>query len=184
MGSTEIWEFVNNTMVGHPIHVHDIQFNILDRNGLPPEDWESGWKDVVFVPAMGSARVITRFLDHADPDVPYMYHCHLLMHEDEGMMGQFVVVDPNAITEPADEHALHVWPSVANEVVHIRWEGATGAYGITLTDATGRSVEQEWVRAGIDRTSLHTSGLTPGSYLLTAIAANGRRMTAPIIIQH
>ena len=35
-----------------------------------------------------------RFEDYADPDTPYMYHCHLLWHEDQGMMGQFVVVEP------------------------------------------------------------------------------------------
>ena len=35
-----------------------------------------------------------RFEDYADPDTPYMYHCHMLWHEDQGMMGQFVVVEP------------------------------------------------------------------------------------------
>ncbi|MBK6629522.1 MAG: multicopper oxidase domain-containing protein [Flavobacteriales bacterium] len=84
----------------HPIHIHDIQFNILERDGVAPDPWESGWKDVVMVPGLqGSVRVITRFDDFADPDMPYMYHCHLLMHEDEGMMGQFLVVDPNGIGE-------------------------------------------------------------------------------------
>ncbi|MGI9084550.1 MAG: multicopper oxidase domain-containing protein [Aeromicrobium sp.] len=38
--------------------------------------------------------LLVRFTDHADPDTPYMYHCHLLLHEDRGMMGQFVVVKP------------------------------------------------------------------------------------------
>lgn len=184
LGSTEIWEMVNNTMVGHPFHIHDIQFNILDRNGMAPEPWESGWKDVVFVPPMGSARVITRFDDHADPDMPYMYHCHLLMHEDEGMMGQFVVVDPNAIGEPSDEHALQVWPTIANDVVNIRWEGATGAYAIALTDALGRVVQQQQVLAGAGRTTMSTAVLAPGGYLLTTTNADGLRRSATIIIQH
>lgn len=39
-------------------------------------------------------RLIMRFTEYTDPSVPYMYHCHLLWHEDEGMMGQFVVVEP------------------------------------------------------------------------------------------
>ncbi|MYW97383.1 multicopper oxidase domain-containing protein [Amycolatopsis rubida] len=54
----------------------------------------SGWKDTVYVPPQVEAKLIMRFADHADAKVPYLYHCHLLWHEDEGMMGQFVVVAP------------------------------------------------------------------------------------------
>jgi len=54
-------------------------------------------------------RVIARFEDYADPDIPYMFHCHVLKHEDDGMMGQFVVVLPGqgAGTPPPtpDDHA-------------------------------------------------------------------------------
>ena len=184
LGNTEIWDMVNNTMVGHPFHIHDIQFNILDRNGMAPEPWESGWKDVVFVPAMGSARVITRFEDHADPDMPYMYHCHLLMHEDEGMMGQFVVVDPNAIGEHADEHALLVWPTLADEQMNIRWEHASDVFTLTLTDAMGRNMLQHQVLVGGNTTTLETTAVPPGSYILTATAGNGLRRSRMIIVQH
>ena len=53
-----------------------------------------GRKDVVLVPPMGgTVRFITKFEDFADEDTPYMYHCHMLSHEDDGMMGQFVVFD-------------------------------------------------------------------------------------------
>ena len=46
------------------------------------------------MPPDTTVRVIARFEDYADPDVPYMFHCHVLQHEDDGMMGQFVVVLP------------------------------------------------------------------------------------------
>ncbi len=51
-------------------------------------------------------RFLTRFSDYADPSTPYMFHCHLLRHEDEGLMGQFVVVQPGQTPRqpPAHQH--------------------------------------------------------------------------------
>ena len=80
----------------HPFHVHDDSFQILSRDGSPPPAHELGWKDVVLVRPFGTARIIKRFHDYADPVNPYMFHCHILEHEDVGMMGQFVVVDSEA----------------------------------------------------------------------------------------
>jgi len=88
----EIWEFTNNSPMPHPIHIHDIQFRILSRNGGPPEANEYGLKDTVLVNSDETVRVITRFENYADETSPYMYHCHILEQEDQGMMGQFVVV--------------------------------------------------------------------------------------------
>lgn len=173
LGATEIWEFTNNTMVGHPIHIHDIQFNILDRNGLAPEGWESAWKDVVYVPPMGSARVITRFDDFADPDMPYMYHCHLLMHEDEGMMGQFLVVDPDGIAELGAGAEVHVWPNPLNGAeLNVHWPNAQGIILTTLHDATGRVVHTTRYNAGEPQKLLLPS-LAPGIYTLRSASANG-----------
>ena len=166
LNATEIWEFVNNTMVGHPIHIHDIQFNILDRNGLPPQPWELGWKDVVYVPPMGSTRVITRFTDFADPVMPYMYHCHLLMHEDEGMMGQFVVVDPNSIAEEGGNE-LWLWPNpVINGQFNIHWPGAAGEIRATLSDASGRTVYAITFLMGSGERTISLPGISPGIYTL------------------
>ncbi len=94
LGDLEIWEISNETMVAHPFHIHDISFYILDRDGGAPPPEEQGWKDTVLVTAGETVRVIARYDDFSDPVVPYMYHCHILPHEDGGMMGQFLVVDP------------------------------------------------------------------------------------------
>ncbi len=91
LGATEIWEIVNNSPMLHPFHIHDIQFRILDRDGNAPREQETGFKDTVLVAGGETVRVITRFEDYADPQRPYMYHCHILEHEDAGMMGQFTV---------------------------------------------------------------------------------------------
>jgi bilirubin oxidase len=89
----EIWDMVNQTGTAHPFHIHDLFFYVLDRNGQPPPPEERGPKDTVMVGAGESVRVITQYRDHlTDPGFPFMYHCHMLSHEDEGMMGQWEVV--------------------------------------------------------------------------------------------
>ena len=92
LGATEIWEIRNSSFMAHPFHIHDVQFQILDRNGNKPSRGESGRKDVVLVNPGEAVRLIMKFEDYADPKSPFMYHCHILEHEDAGMMGQFVVV--------------------------------------------------------------------------------------------
>ncbi|MCB1519139.1 MAG: multicopper oxidase domain-containing protein [Hyphomicrobiaceae bacterium] len=92
LGATEIWAIRNASPLAHPFHIHDIQFRVLDRNGRPAGAHEQGLKDTVLVDPGETVRVITQFTDYADPVRPYMYHCHILEHEDAGMMGQFVVV--------------------------------------------------------------------------------------------
>lgn len=88
----EIWEIGNRSMMAHPFHIHNVQFRVLDRNGRPPSPLESGLKDTVLVEPGEQVRLLLRFEENTDPDIPYMYHCHILEHEDAGMMGQFVVV--------------------------------------------------------------------------------------------
>ena len=91
LGNKEIWTITTNRMV-HPFHVHDVQFQILSRGGKEPYVWENGWKDTVLIYPGEEVKVMMQFLDYADEKYPYMYHCHILEHEDEGMMGQFTVV--------------------------------------------------------------------------------------------
>jgi FtsP/CotA-like multicopper oxidase with cupredoxin domain len=92
LNDTEVWEFTNNSPLPHPMHIHDIQFRVLSRNNGPAELNENGLKDTVLVNPDETVRVITRFEHYTDERFPYMFHCHILEHEDQGMMGQFVVV--------------------------------------------------------------------------------------------
>lgn len=91
-GEAEIWEIENAGPMAHPFHVHNTQFRILDKAGRPPAPAEAGLKDTVLVEPGDVARILIRFDQYTDPDRPYMYHCHILEHEDAGMMGQFTVV--------------------------------------------------------------------------------------------
>lgn len=91
-GEVEIWEISNNSQMPHPFHIHNTQFRILDRDGQPTGPHEDGLKDTVLIHPGRSVRILISFQHYSDPNLPYMYHCHILEHEDAGMMGQFTVV--------------------------------------------------------------------------------------------
>jgi len=107
LDSVEIWSFVNLTEDTHPIHLHLVRFQVLDRQvfdvdgylttgtmvrqgaPLPPEPTEAGWKDTVRVPPGLITRIITRFEGYAGR---YVWHCHVLEHAANEMMRPFEVV--------------------------------------------------------------------------------------------
>lgn len=89
LGATEIWEVENLVGMDHPFHLHGFQFQVLERNG-EPEPFPS-WKDTVNVPKRESVRFIVRYTDYAGR---WMFHCHILDHEDQGMMGVLEVRSP------------------------------------------------------------------------------------------
>jgi len=91
--TTEIWEVRNSSGTPHNFHVHDVRFRILEYAGSAPPPHLLGLKDTVYVPPDETVRFVVRFSDYTNPHHPYMFHCHVLQHEDRGMMGQFVVVD-------------------------------------------------------------------------------------------
>jgi len=105
--STEIWSFINPTDDTHPIHLHAVRFQILDRQHyeptayqlkkefrflgprVPPEPYESGWKDTVGAHAKMVTRIIVPFNSHPGR---YVWHCHILEHEDNEMMRPYEIV--------------------------------------------------------------------------------------------
>jgi blue copper oxidase len=100
VGTDEIWTVRNVDNWPHNFHVHDAQFRILDIDGAPPPPEFAGYKDTVYTPPGQRIRLAIRFADYTDPTYPYMYHCHLAMHEDQGMMGQFLVLAPGETPAP------------------------------------------------------------------------------------
>jgi FtsP/CotA-like multicopper oxidase with cupredoxin domain len=87
-GTTELWR-VSGALMMHPFHIHGTRFQVLAENGAPPQTQNRGWKDTVLV--NGNVYLLMQFEYSAPQDTPYMYHCHILEHEDAGMMGQFTV---------------------------------------------------------------------------------------------
>jgi len=88
-GDTEIWRISVDDQL-HPFHIHGCSFRILSQSGADAPAYAQGWKDMVHVED-GWSEVLVRFGHDAPADAPYMYHCHILEHEDCGMMGQFTV---------------------------------------------------------------------------------------------
>lgn len=116
----EIWQLTNQSPIAHPFHIHDVQFYVLDVNGVAPAPSLAGRKDVILVPAgNGVVRFITKFENFYNDTLPYMYHCHMLTHEDDGMMGQFIVASPTGINEIEDEHTLFIYPNPASDCITI-----------------------------------------------------------------
>ncbi len=103
LGTTEVWAWVNRSSMTHPMHMHLVSFQVLDRQdfdvvtGEPtgprvmPEPGERGWKDTVAAHPGQITRVIARFEGFTGA---FPYHCHILEHEDHEMMRQFVVLCP------------------------------------------------------------------------------------------
>lgn len=112
LGATEVWEIYNFTADGHPIHLHLVEFQVVNRQSLvlnfdgetaqpvqlipgterPPEAWETGWKDVVIAYPGEVTRIKAKF------DLPglYVWHCHIVEHEDNEMMLPYrVVMNPS-----------------------------------------------------------------------------------------
>jgi spore coat protein A len=106
----EKWRFINTTDDAHPMHLHLVQFQILERQGFdigaviesgtvrevgrsrPPAANEAGWKDTVVVDPGEMATILVRFEGYAGR---YVYHCHMLEHEDNDMMRPYEVIEAN-----------------------------------------------------------------------------------------
>jgi len=184
INSIEIWKLVNETMVAHPFHIHDVQFYLFDRSGSTPPAEELGRKDVVLVPPFDSVMFITKFEDFADTLIPFMYHCHILMHEDDGMMGQFIV-KPNVTginVASLNNSIVKIYPNPAKEIVNIKIDGADNSqpFQLKVYDVMGKIVYTSSLMQR--QSSLNTSHWAKGLYLIE-IVQNQNSIHQKIIIE-
>ena len=111
INTTEIWELINTTEDSHPIHLHLVRFQLLDRRPFnefvywrtgelrytgdaePPEHFEAGWKDTIRAHSLMVTRIIVKFEGYVGR---YVWHCHLLEHEDNEMMRPYEVLTANS----------------------------------------------------------------------------------------
>lgn len=99
VGATEVWEFYNMTADAHPMHVHEVIFQVVDRQFLdpatglpagapfPPEAWERGFKDTV----IAYPGQVTRIRAQFNTPGQYVWHCHIVEHEDNEMMRPYAI---------------------------------------------------------------------------------------------
>ncbi|UPT68042.1 MAG: multicopper oxidase domain-containing protein [Sphingobacteriales bacterium JAD_PAG50586_3] len=181
LNTTEVWMLINKTLIAHPFHIHDIQFNILESSGMPPVASEAGWKDVVLVMPGDTVKFITKFETFADDMTPYMYHCHLLHHEDDGMMGSFLVIDTTAtgISETHFGNAFSVYPNPTSDVLNIATTG-NEKYTVTIFNSLGLQVYSSG--QAISNLQIETSTFPAGIYFLQ-INSKNTTITKKIIKQ-
>lgn len=182
--SLEKWRIQNLTPDFHPMHTHEAQWQVLTRNGstnLPPSD--KGWKDTVLLNPGETVEVLVKFTDHKGI---YLFHCHNLEHEDDGMMLNFEVIDPIGITQissevpnsfnlhqnypnpfnPSTKIKFDVDNSAKNENVKLVIYNISGKEIVTLVNQrfTAGSYEAEW-NAGNLASGTYLAKLTRGDLL-------------------
>jgi blue copper oxidase len=169
LNDIEKWTIINNNVFGHTFHIHDVEFKIVDRNGNPTGvgSHESGWKDVIYVPRNESVSFVAKFDDYADAIHPFMYHCHFSNHEDEGMMGQFIVTNTiTAVNEYIkNENEFMLYPNPAKNILNVSFDKPyMQAYYIRIINSSGKTLmmlPKPNLENGID-----INGLKSGTYFL------------------
>jgi FtsP/CotA-like multicopper oxidase with cupredoxin domain len=93
------WEWINNSPIPHPMHIHNVMFQVVERTSPGTSSYstvnhgfvDSGWKDTVLVWPGERVKIAMSFGPHIGM---YMYHCHILEHEDMTMMRNLMIMDP------------------------------------------------------------------------------------------
>ena len=213
LNGTEIWEFYNETMDAHPIHLHLVSMQMISRqkfvarineeNGKPtnirlvgqpkyPGPDEQGWKDTWVTFPGEVTRVIAKF----DRPGLYVWHCHILSHEEHDMMRPFFVGEMNkSIVNKSEgimkedveaELQLKVNPNPFSNYVTIQFNlPATKKISINLYDTKGSLVKKVYEGekpAGLQRLSVDGGNMANGIYFCE-ILINGRRILRKLVLQ-
>jgi FtsP/CotA-like multicopper oxidase with cupredoxin domain len=179
LSALEEWKIINNTADIHPMHSHGLQWQLLARNGntnLAPND--KGWKDTIMVSSLETVRVLVRFTDYKGI---YLFHCHNLEHEDDGMMLNFKVIDPIGIQQISSEvpqsFALHQnYPNPFNPSTKIKFDlPHTGNAELKVFDIQGREVSELFngnLSAGKYEAEWNADKFSSGTYIAKLTSGN------------
>ncbi len=172
LGNTEIWQITSTSFLSHPFHIHDVQFYILSINGAPAPAYQQGWKDLMLVPSHETVQFITRFSDYSDSLHPYMFHCHIALHEDEGMMGQFVVGNsPAGIMNVTQNNKMKVFPNPTKGLLYFEMQDNISITHAAVINVSGQVQKQFDLNAASG--SLDVSAVSKGLYFLRLTDTNG-----------
>lgn len=183
LNNTEKWRITNQTGIAHPFHIHDVQFYLLNVNGGAVPNYEQGKKDVVLVMPMQYVEFITKFEDFANDTVPYMYHCHLLHHEDDGMMGGFRVIDTTSIgiNEKLVDKIL-VFPNPVTDELRIENIEASSVH-CTINNLFGEQIFSQTRIPNNGLVILNLQELAAGTYILKVINQSNQTLSINKIIK-
>lgn len=202
VNTKEIWAIRNESNIAHPFHIHKIQFRILDAvdslgnsinldvHGL------NGPKDDVLIFPGWTLRFLGYFNDYPTPIMPhngYMYHCHILTHEDSvggGMMHQFVVTDeggcePGTGTVDGVEHPrqwMILRAGITEEILYLRGRSVRPST-VTLIDTEGRRVLQRHLPALDGERPIDINGVPSGRYIVEWQTAEGVAVGKVVVVR-
>jgi hypothetical protein len=173
LNSLEKWRIVNVTADFHPMHTHETQWQVLSRNGntnLDPSD--KGWKDTVMLKPGETVEVLVKFTAHKGI---YLFHCHNLEHEDDGMMLNFEVTDPIGIQQigshvPKSFELKQNYPNPFNPETNIRFDippGITEDINLKIFNVQGKEVAKLLsgrLSAGSYKADWNAAGFPSGTY--------------------
>ncbi len=175
--AVEKWTISNTSGFSHSFHIHDIQFNLISRTGGTGSiaTYEQGWKDTLFVGRNSSVTFIAKFDGFASPSNPFMYHCHFSNHEDEGLMGQFLVVN-NAVEDLAIASYTRTGPNGSVVFQFRSTPGTTYTVQYSTTLTTG-----SWVDIGSVTSDGTSASFTDTSAVRLAQPCGFYRVKIPTI---
>lgn len=167
LNHVEKWTLINNTLIAHPFHIHDVQFYVTDVNGISVPVSEQVKKDVVLVMPNESVSFITKFEDFADT-IPYMYHCHLLHHEDDGMMGSFVVLPGTSdINNPSKNiEGLECSPNPVSGSLRISLKGFEKEIEYSVLNSSNQTVLSKKLNYNSSEFIIDLHSIQSGIYIL------------------
>lgn len=183
LNDVEKWRIRNMTDIAHPFHIHDVEFYILNVNGGATPPHLRGKKDVVLVLPHQYVEFITKFETFANSEIPYMYHCHLLHHEDDGMMGSFLVIDPNAptgVTDPVRNISLKIYPNPSKYSWQIETFSDEPIQYYRLYTLEGKLIEEKQINQA--QFTISNNTLAASTYLIT-VSTKTKSQTFKLIKQ-
>jgi blue copper oxidase len=173
LNNTEIWQITSTSTFSHPFHIHDVEFYLLSINGATPPAYQQGWKDVILVRENTTVKFITRFTDYSDSSHPYMFHCHIALHEDQGMMGQFVVgSSPSGLKNVLQNSKMKLYPNPAKGKLTFEMEDDIRVVHADIINPEGKQL----LRFDLDdrKKELEVSSLKNGLYFIRLLDSNGQ----------
>lgn len=171
LDSVMIWSLTNQSMMPHPWHIHGNYFYVLTIDGAAPPAYMAGRKDVVTVAPMGgTVTLVMKYEDFWDADMPYMYHCHILSHEDNGMMGQFIVSESTiGVSESIlSPNEIVSFPNPTTNDWIIKGNSVCSAISLKLLDAEGKIILMEKIASSSSQFEyrIEAEDLSSGVYFL------------------
>ncbi len=161
-GKLEKWTFISEAENTHPVHVHGVQFQVLDRNGGLPDPTEAGWKDVVRLDPVGTVNVLLKFDAYMGL---FLIHCHKLEHADMGMMANFIVnTDGSVADSKSSAPAIEISPNPASTYAMLSFPLLVKEETLLIVDEKGSMILKELLSAGSERYEVDASGFAAGSY--------------------